>query len=504
MKLHILILLFTLLFAQTKAQKDCDFSITDDTTICEPGVITLAVSGNNLDKVKWTSDDLISDDTLYKVSVDIQKSTTIYVSNRIPDPVNLIVNGDFEQGNVAFDSDYYSSCLNGQMPQGSYCINDRTGIYWPAWKSCGDHTSGTGKMFITDGAIVPDEKIWCQTVAVDPFTDYEFSAYLTSVLNQANAILQFTINDNPIGDVFQASPNECEWNQFFQVWNSQNVASAKICITNQNTASDGNDFALDDISFNKVCYTEDSIGVTVIPPIEVKINEDTTICPGDDFTIKARDIYPNNFEHSWSTGETTSEISYSDIGEIQLTITSPEGCKGKDTMLISQIANPVLKPLVDTTLCFPIFKEYKLNAGSANWVVWDHPSGTGFEETWIATEPGEYTVTLYNGYNCWVTDRVTLTDFCSTHLFLPNTFTPNNDGINDDFGGEAVATYGYQLKIYNRWGKIVFESTSLNNRWTGENAPTGTYTYLINYTIASPEGGYLENLQQIGNVNLIR
>lgn len=467
-------------------------------------MVTLQVWGGNLDKVKWTSETLVSDDTLYTVSAEIEETTTIYVSNRIPDPINLIVNGDFEQGDVAFESDYYSSCFNGQMPQGSYCINDQTGIYWPAWNSCGDHTSGSGKMFITDGAVIPDEKIWCQTVAVEPGTDYEFSAYLTSVLNQENAILQFTINSTPIGEVFQAASTECEWNQFFQVWNSQIETSAEICITNQNTASDGNDFALDDISFNKVCYEKDSITITVIPTIEVTISNDTLICPGDEFTITAKDTYPNDFKFAWSTGSSASKISHSETGEIELTVTTPEGCSGKDTMVIAQIADPVLKPLKDTTLCFSIFKEYTLDAGTANWIVWDHPSGTDVNNTWIATEPGEYTVTLYNGDNCWVTDRVTLTDFCSTHLFLPNSFTPNNDGINDDFGAHAVATYGFHLQIFNRWGKVVFETTNLNERWTGHNAPGGTYTYLLNYTIASPEGGYLENLQQIGNVNLIR
>lgn len=475
-----------------------------DTIICEPGEITLSVSGSNIDQIKWFGPQLLSSDTLNQIQVQVDTTTTYYVTNRIPDPTNLIVNGDFENGNTGFQSDYTSSCIPGQMPQGSYCINTRTDIYWPAWKPCTDHTSGTGNVYVTDGAIFPDEKIWCQTVTTEKHTDYEFSAWLTTVLNQENAILQFTINTTPIGDPFEASPIECEWNEFFQIWNSGASTTAEICITNQNSASEGNDFALDDISFNKVCYSEDSITITVHEEISVEINADTTICPGDLFKIQSKQNYPSHYKFLWSTGETSSAIEHDETGLVNLEVYTDAGCSNTDTMNINRISDPVSSLIKDTAICFAIFGELDLNAGDANRIEWEHPSGTDNNFDFKATEPGNYTVTLYNGDNCFVTDRVNIEDFCSTELFIPNSFTPNNDGINDDFGSFAVAAYSYELLIFNRWGKLVFQTNDLNEKWKGENDPIGVYAYLLTYEVADREGGYLKETKKMGSVNLIR
>ena len=502
-----ILLILALLLSITSnviGQKTCKFGIVNDTTICNPDSLILNVSGSNLDKVKWYGPNIISNDTLDAITVQVDSTTTFHVINRIPDPINLIVNGDFEMGDTGFDTDYTPSCISGQMPPGTYCINDETDIYWTTWKPCTDHTSGTGNVYITDGATVTDEKIWCQTVSVHQNTDYEFSAWLTSVLNLNNAILQFTINSNPIGSPFQASSNECEWNEFFQIWNSGLSTSADICITNQNTESDGNDFALDDIKFNKVCYSYDSITVTVQPEITIEINEDTTICPGDEFSIQPDQSYPTNYNFSWSSGETTSSIITDEIGEYTVKVSSPEGCFATDTMFVNRITDPVSNLMQDTTICFTIFKELNLFAGKANYVIWDHPNGTDTTENFKAIQPGTHQVTLYNGDNCYTTDRIEIEEFCSTELFFPNSFTPNNDEINDTFGAYSEGVYAYELLIFNRWGKVIFSSKDLNERWDGNNAPQGTYSYMANYTLANRDSGFLEETKKIGNVVLIR
>ena len=71
-------------------------------------------------------------------------------------------------------------------------------------------------------------------------------------------------------------------------------------------------------------------------------------------------------------------------------------------------------------------------------------------------------------------------------LLMPNTFTPNGDGVNELF--KPIATTGidsYELNVYNRWGQILYKGSSLVGGWdgrvTGEESPEGTYYWTVNY-----------------------
>lgn len=68
-------------------------------------------------------------------------------------------------------------------------------------------------------------------------------------------------------------------------------------------------------------------------------------------------------------------------------------------------------------------------------------------------------------------------------IFIPNAFTPNNDGLNDVFGAVGEGIKDYHLIIYNRWGEKVFESNDVNNKWDGkykgESVELGTYSYSL-------------------------
>ena len=145
-----------------------------------------------------------------------------------------------------------------------------------------------------------------------------------------------------------------------------------------------------------------------------------------------------------------------------------------------------------------------MNPGSAKWFLWNHPNGTDTSQIFKAEIPGIYDVTLFNGTNCFTTDRVEIKNFCATELFIPNSFTPNGDDRNDTFGAEAIETYYYHLQILNRFGKIIFESFDIQNRWSGDDAPEGVYVYYLDYRLVNKEFGVLNNFRKIGTVTLIR
>lgn len=87
-------------------------------------------------------------------------------------------------------------------------------------------------------------------------------------------------------------------------------------------------------------------------------------------------------------------------------------------------------------------------------------------------------------------------------FYVPNTFTPNGDGINDTFGIAGEAISDFRIQVFNRWGQLVFESKNANERWdgtyAGQKVPQGVYVYKI--TAQSP-GGQRQNKE--GNLNII-
>ena len=90
----------------------------------------------------------------------------------------------------------------------------------------------------------------------------------------------------------------------------------------------------------------------------------------------------------------------------------------------------------------------------------------------------------------------------SMSLYVPNTFTPNDDGINDTFGVNGEAIKECNMSIYNRWGEQLFSTADKNARWDGtfqgKKVASGSYVYKV---IATGPTGTRETHE--GNVNVI-
>ena len=92
-------------------------------------------------------------------------------------------------------------------------------------------------------------------------------------------------------------------------------------------------------------------------------------------------------------------------------------------------------------------------------------------------------------------------------IYIPNTFTPNNDGVNDGFLALGIGIKEFNLQIYDRWGKLVFESDDINKAWDGSINGEGDYesakqdVYVWKATVKDV---MLKNHDLIGHVNLIK
>jgi len=122
-----------------------------------------------------------------------------------------------------------------------------------------------------------------------------------------------------------------------------------------------------------------------------------------------------------------------------------------------------------------LYSEWNLGDGT---IVTDE---TNFWHTY--QDIGDYTIKYHitNSFGCTdsITGEIIINPIYSA--FIPNSFTPNNDGNNDYFFPSIIGGYSYTMKIYNRWGEIIYDEE--NGRWNGKVnnnlVPNEIYSYSI-------------------------
>jgi gliding motility-associated-like protein len=124
-------------------------------------------------------------------------------------------------------------------------------------------------------------------------------------------------------------------------------------------------------------------------------------------------------------------------------------------------------------------------------------------------EPGVYQVVLtVSASGCLVTAQTTITVLGepveASELTVPNVFTPNGDGQNDQFGLIQVGITTVDMEIMNRWGQLVGRIERVGQEWdgrspAGENVPDGTYFYVLK---ANGDDGKRYDLS--GTITLLR
>ena len=261
---------------QLMAQCNLTVNAGPDKYLCPDESVMLegSISGD-YDEFEWTPD--IGLDDPFSLQPEVFQPGTYTLTATYNTGNNIIVNGDFAQGVSNFTSDYSLStpgnvvtCPGGSQVfgplgcEGTYDVLDDPSLGHSNFASCSDQ-SGDGNMMVVNGSATPNTNVWCQDVAVNPTSVYEFSAWVTSVVAGSPAILQFWINGELLGDVFSPS-GVCTWTEHNAIWEANGATTAQICLINQNTAAGGNDFAVDNIQLIEICKSEDEV---VVHPVEM-------------------------------------------------------------------------------------------------------------------------------------------------------------------------------------------------------------------------------------------
>ena len=385
-------------------------TLTPNQSICNGDCTTLTASG--ADFYEWGAHPDLTDLSLASQTV-CPTSTTTYSITGYTVGTNLITNGDFSIGNIGFSSDYlFTSPTN--TTEGQYTVIGTPATFNGGFSACGDHTTGSGNMLIVNGTDVLGASVWCQTITVTPNTDYLFSAWLASVFSMNPAELQFTINGIPIGLNLNASANTCIWEEFFSTWNSGTATTANICITNLNLNLDGNDFALDDISFAPVCEQQASVTVSINSEITPTFNTYGPFCQD---AILAQVILPQTSNNGITGTWNPAMLSTTTPGINNYTFTPDPGQCASSTSL-SVTINPLLIPTFAAipALCQniapPSLPATSTNSISGSW----NPATINTNTIGTST----YTFTPGNGQCATPTTLDVLINTPSTPLFTTN------------------------------------------------------------------------------------
>jgi len=222
------------------------------------------------------------------------------------------------------------------------------------------------------------------------------------------------------------------------------------------------------------------------------------------------------YDYFWSNFSGDSLIENAEGGSYLVVIEDEEGCQIKDSITLNEPSRITTDFSIKGISCqgeqdgaVSVSASGGTAPYSYNW----SNSATGKEIADLG--PGDYTVTVTDDENCSDTSSVELqsaTEECVVDtqetyaIEVPNAFSPNDDGLNDEFQILHNGAREIHLKIFNRWGELIYEDANVvdaNEGWDGtidgQKAPVGSYVYVIN---GSFDNG--ENIKESGSLVLLR
>ena len=217
--------------------------------------------------------------------------------------------------------------------------------------------------------------------------------------------------------------------------------------------------------------SSDQHPVTAIVP-SVQITGDSLLCTGQALNPTA--AAPGTRSLRWSTGATTASISVSQTGTYSVTATYGTGCQStRQRQVRAGLPAPVFLLGADTTACDgatvllrapapPTGVRYRWSDGSAG-------------NTLLVSRAGTYTLQVSTSCESRTVSRQVSYQSC---LLIPNVVTANGDSYNDRFKVRGLTLGTWELRVYDRWGKMVFETTAYQNDW-GDQAVAGVYFYQL-------------------------
>lgn len=228
----------------------------------------------------------------------------------------------------------------------------------------------------------------------------------------------------------------------------------------------------------------------------------STTCAGQNSILSAI-TSPGGGNFTWFPGNSTAPaIQVSPLASTDYTVTyTLNGCS--ETKIASVVINPQPAAVIVPSSS-PVMEGQSLSlvAGGGDVYAWDNGT-TGSTILVQPNETSDYCVTVTNARGC--SERVCLTVEVTKEsvFYVPNAFTPNGDGLNDRFEIRQVNLTEFTMRIFDRWGKLIFESGSADLSWDGTYKGTEVAEDVYIYAITATGIDKTEYTKR-GHVTLLR
>ena len=494
----------------------CNVAVGQDSlTACVGDTIFLNASG--ADEYEWFHDASLSCDTCSAPYIILTDTSTYVVVKGTSSFSQMATNGNFSSGNTGFLTAYTYNATS-IWNEGTYAVGPNPNAVHPNFSSWGDHTTGTGNYMLVNGSTGGNKILWRQIVSFPPGVQVTMRWWMLTFVTPAGS-LQLKLAGTNIGNAASTPNSTGVWAQTTRTFTVPASGSATINLVTTSAALSGNDFGVDDISFQYDCESYDTVWIA--PKSDAQILIDSTslfACDSLCFTLDNALDSLGLLSYQWVLSDGTTDTSSTfthcllDSGNFSgyLLTSSSEGCTDSaalpsmrvgytrklDSLVIASDEKYYLNGtwVLDPSAVIGLGAHFEVYPGSQGFdSLYISYGGSGLSEPsiqpnqaahgWspvaVLFEPQTICAYLYTADGC-VDSLCQQIAFYPT-VVVPNFFTPNGDMVNDVLEIQSTNADRLVQRVYNRWGQLVFETERPDIFWDGkvEGKPAAAGVYFL-------------------------
>ncbi|MCB0770931.1 MAG: gliding motility-associated C-terminal domain-containing protein [Flavobacteriales bacterium] len=252
------------------------------------------------------------------------------------------------------------------------------------------------------------------------------------------------------------------------------------------------------------CVDSASAYIDFIPFPLLDLGPDTALCDTEMITF---DAGGPGVTYLWSTGSTDQYAAFVDDALVWASVFNGY-CTSTDT--VDVVFNPLPLPALDPSVVTCLDEPPHFTILDA-----ENPDCTYLWNTGETTQVIQakyyqpYTVIITTPLNCSIEETILVEEYCRSTLYLPNSFTPDGDGVNELFFPTGNNIASMKLAIFDRWGELIYEGEDAdafwNGKYNGDVVKQDVYVWKVTYrffedvtrTVLSPEK------EMIGHVTVL-